>query len=582
LGSVAATGSAVDLTSRPDSSYAGYPSLPVVTNPATQAVTVGENATFAVSASGGMAPLLYQWQENGADITDGGIYSGATTNTLTLTGVALADSGNQYRCVVNDFVWYEAVSNAATLTVNPADTTKPTVTDVTPSGTDADLGGNVVITFSEAMDTAAGTVSLDGGIGTLTGGSWTVSDTVYTVSYSNLDYSTTYTITIEDFKDVAGNVLDPNPDTSHSFTTKDQPDGPDVSPTTLNLDLNGNPTGTLTISLGQSGNQAAQADITVDPANTSDISVDTNSLVADGSVVVTGHRAVTGATLTVEFSGGDLAAPTSVSVTVNVTDSTPIAHTVTFDLAGGTHTGGGALSQTVADGGAATAPTTTRNGYTFNGWDKSFSNVTANMAVTAQWTQNSTGGSSSSSDSGGIDYTIAPAFKWYTKAELEAAIQNGSPARTRYSGSAGVKADLWKLFGQSSYMHDTTADGAVQVRVQFTNPSALGSDALLSGWVRGDAVNSIKGIFEKWFKSNIRVIHLEQQADWGQPVEVAAKLGLIGMDTANLFFYSYDKAANTYRCIENPAYWIDTNRYLHFTTEYAGDIIVSEWALERK
>ena len=99
---------------------------------------------------------------------------------------------------------------------------------------------------------------------------------------------------------------------------------------------------------------------------------------------------------------------------------------------------------------------------------------------------------------------------------------------------------------------------------------------------RGDAVNSIKGIFEKWFKSNIRVIHLKQQADWGQPVEVAAKLGLTGMDTANLFFYSYEKAANTYRCIENPAYWIDTNRYLYFTAEYAGDIIVSEWALERK
>jgi len=46
-------------------------------------------------------------------------------------------------------------------------------------------------------------------------------------------------------------------------------------------------------------------------------------------------------------------------------------------------------------------------------------------------------------------------------------------------------------------MHDTTADGAVQVRVQFTNPSALGSNVLLSGWVKGDAINSIKEIFEK-------------------------------------------------------------------------------------
>jgi len=54
------------------------------------------------------------------------------------------------------------------------------------------------------------------------------------------------------------------------------------------------------------------------------------------------------------------------------------------------------------------------------------------------------------------------------------------------------------------------------------------------------------------------------------------------MDTKNLYFYSYDKAANIYRRIEKPAYWIDKNRYLHFTTEYGGDIIVSDGPLERK
>jgi len=64
------------------------------------------------------------------------------------------------------------------------------------------------------------------------------------------------------------------------------------------------------------------------------------------------------------------------------------------------------------------------------------SNVTADMTVTVQWTQNSTG-SDSSSGNRSVDYTAASAFKWYTQAELEAAIRSGPPARTRYSGSTG-------------------------------------------------------------------------------------------------------------------------------------------------
>ena len=62
-------------------------------------------------------------------------------------------------------------------------------------------------------------------------------------------------------------------------------------------------------------------------------------------------------------------------------------YTVTFNLNGGTWTGGGALSQSVASGGSATAPTTTKDGYDFAGWDKSFSNITANTTVTALWTE---------------------------------------------------------------------------------------------------------------------------------------------------------------------------------------------------
>ncbi len=67
-------------------------------------------------------------------------------------------------------------------------------------------------------------------------------------------------------------------------------------------------------------------------------------------------------------------------------------YTVTFDLNGGARTGGGDLTQSVANGGSAIAPTVTRSGYTFKGWDKSFTNITQNLTVTATWSYNGGGG----------------------------------------------------------------------------------------------------------------------------------------------------------------------------------------------
>ena len=59
--------------------------------------------------------------------------------------------------------------------------------------------------------------------------------------------------------------------------------------------------------------------------------------------------------------------------------------TVIFDLEGGTHTGGGELSQTVQEGHSAIAPVAEREGYDFVDWDKAFANILADTEIKATW-----------------------------------------------------------------------------------------------------------------------------------------------------------------------------------------------------
>lgn len=87
--------------------------LPSITSqPANQTVTAGQTATFSVTATG-TAPLSYQWQKGGANIS--GAVSSSYTTPITTTG----DSGEQLRVAVTNSVGTIS-SNTATLTVNPA------------------------------------------------------------------------------------------------------------------------------------------------------------------------------------------------------------------------------------------------------------------------------------------------------------------------------------------------------------------------------------------------------------------------------------------------------------------------------
>jgi hypothetical protein len=86
----------------------------ITTQPLSVPVTVGQNATFTVAASGTPAPG-YQWLKDGVNLADGGRISGATTATLQITGVSIADAGS-YTVVITNSVG-SVTSSAAVLTI---------------------------------------------------------------------------------------------------------------------------------------------------------------------------------------------------------------------------------------------------------------------------------------------------------------------------------------------------------------------------------------------------------------------------------------------------------------------------------
>lgn len=77
----------------------------------------------------------------------------------------------------------------------------------------------------------------------------------------------------------------------------------------------------------------------------------------------------------------------------------------------------------------------------------------------------------------------------------------------------------------------------------------------------------------------MHVASFDQVGKWEYPLEVAARIGITGMDIKNLKIYYYDKAQNSYSLISDSSYWVDKNGYLHFNTAYAGDIVISDRAL---
>jgi hypothetical protein len=117
----------------------------ITTQPANQSVTVGQTATFIVTATG-TAPLSYQWQKNSTNIT------GATAASYTTPATATTDNGAKFDVIVSNTAGSQT-STMATLTVNTA-AVAPTIT-TQPSNQTVNVGQTA--TFSV---TATGTAPL--------------------------------------------------------------------------------------------------------------------------------------------------------------------------------------------------------------------------------------------------------------------------------------------------------------------------------------------------------------------------------------------------------------------------------------
>ena len=152
----------------------------ITANPPNRAICAGNNTTFSGSASGATA---YQWQENTGsgftNISNGGVYSGATTSTLTLTGVTAGMSGYLYRLVaINGVPTCFTNSNSGTLTVS----------NIFSSGTQTNVACN-------GLSNGVASVIPNGGIGGYTY-SWSPSGGTGSIA-SGLSAGS-YTVTITD------------------------------------------------------------------------------------------------------------------------------------------------------------------------------------------------------------------------------------------------------------------------------------------------------------------------------------------------------------------------------------------------
>ena len=177
----------------------------VTSNPISVNITYGSNATFSAAASGTPTPTV-QWQvsTDGSawnNLSNGGVYSGATATTLTLTLPPVSLTGTQYRAVFTNAAG-TANTGGAVLTINPEPLTVSIIGNPTKT-----FDGTATATLTSANFSINGLVSPD---------SFTVTQTVGTYATPNagMGIGVTASLSASNFTPsgatIAGNYSFPN------------------------------------------------------------------------------------------------------------------------------------------------------------------------------------------------------------------------------------------------------------------------------------------------------------------------------------------------------------------------------------
>ncbi len=285
----------------------------ITAQPENKTVSVGETATFTVTANGEPAPT-YQWQvskDNGNSWED---ISGATGGSYTTEAATMSMNGWQYRCVVTNSAG-TAESSAATLTVQ-----KITPTPDTPTGLTA--------TYGQTLND----VRLP------TGWEWDA-PTTPVGNVGNNDFSATFTPDVTDnYNTVTQNLTVTVSAAPRTITVTGQADSP--AQVTLN-DAVIAPSGTGgTVSYGKNTNNTAPADwqtdkvfsgLTADTTYYFFAKVEANGNYAEavsaGAKIATPAKAVSSIAIanqptTLSYTSGQTLDLSGLSVTVSYDDGT--------------------------------------------------------------------------------------------------------------------------------------------------------------------------------------------------------------------------------------------------------------------
>ena len=167
----------------------------VIVQPSNSAVCNGSSTSFSVSATG--TGLTFIWQDNTGsgwtNLSNGGVYSGVTTDSLIISSVTNGMNGYSYHCIINGSCSPAQTSNSALLTVNPI----PTVTAAPPSQAICSTGTtNIVLSSTTGSTTYTWTINTvpAGSIsGAYAGSGSFISQTL--INTTAIPASVTYTVT---------------------------------------------------------------------------------------------------------------------------------------------------------------------------------------------------------------------------------------------------------------------------------------------------------------------------------------------------------------------------------------------------